>query len=129
MHERKVGRHADASRTIQAGNPRSHGGDAASETAGIAGASRQALVEIVPSLGVDHGPNDGELVHHLGHARHVLTDLDAWYVGAYGLKFAPNAGWGVGLQVHHVVMWRPAGKEHVDDRLVRTSNARNPFGA
>ena len=67
----------------------------------------------------DDGPDDRRLVHHLRDPREDLADLDAGDVGGDRLELAPDLGGGLGLDVPHVLVRRPAAEEDVDHRLVR----------
>jgi len=59
----------------------------------------------------------------------MLADVDAGDGGADRVEFAANPGGGVGLQIDHVLVRRPAGQEDHDDRLVRAGDARLGLGA
>ena len=58
-----------------------------------------------------------------GQARQVLADVDAGDVGPDRLELAADLDRGVRLEVHHVLVRRPAGQEDHDDGLVRAADA------
>ena len=82
-----------------------------------------ALLGIVSAGGTNDGANDGELVHHLRHARKQLANSSARDVGRDFPELAANLPGRIGLHVPHVLMRRSTGKKDIDDGLVR------PFGA
>ena len=59
--------------------------------------------------------------------REQFADFDARHVRLDRLELAADLGRGVGLQVPHVLMRRAAGQEDIDDRLVRSADARLSF--
>ena len=97
-------------------------GDAGGDVAGgdVAGV---ALGGIVPGLRADEGADDGEFVHHLGHAREELADFDAGDVGADGLVRPGDLAGGIGLEVKHVLVRRAADEVDEDDGFVGAANA------
>ncbi len=88
----------------------------------------QALDCVVSSTGPDHRADDGKLVHHTSHFGEKFSNLDAWDLGGYGVKFATNTGGSFGFNVPHVLVWRAASKENHDDRLVFELFRRGCFG-
>lgn len=80
--------------------------------------SGQALVKIVSALGVHHGADDGELVHHTGHSRELFANLNTGNVGRDGFEFPAYVRRGVRFHVEHVLMRGTTGEQDVDDRLV-----------
>ena len=61
--------------------------------------------------------------------REQLADLDAGHVGLDRLELAADLARGVGLEVPHVLVRRPAGQVDVDDRLVLRAAALVGLGA
>ncbi len=82
-----------------------------------------ALPCIVSAIGANHRANDGELVHHLRHARKQLANSSARDVGRDFLELTANLLGRIGLHIPHVLMRGSARKKDIDDGLVR------PFGA
>ena len=60
---------------------------------------------------------DGVLVGELGNLRQVLADLDAGHAGGDRLVWPADFLGGVGLQVEHVDVRRPAFEEQENARL------------
>ena len=119
IQERGVGRHAGCGGAFQLRDERAQRRPPAGRLGVPALPSRHALVGVVLVVRVHDGADDGELVHHPGHAGEMLADPDAGDVRPDGPKFAPNLGGRLGLEVEHVEVRRAAAKEDVDDGLVR----------
>jgi hypothetical protein len=83
-----------------------------------------ALDRIVTGLRTDERADDGELVHHLRHAREEFADLDAIHIRADGLVRSGDLARCIWLQIKHVLMRRSADEIDQDDRLVRVADAR-----
>jgi len=109
-------------RAFEFGEDRADAGPAAGRFVFLR-APGHALVGVVRAGGPYDGADDGELVHHLGHAREQFANLGAGDVGGDGLELASNLARCIHLQVPHVLMRRAAGKEQVDNRLVRGADA------
>ena len=86
--------------------------------------SRLALKSVVVIDRADQRADQHELVHQAGRAREQLGNLDSGHVRRDWLHHATNLARRVELQIEHVLMRRPARQEDVDDRLVRTPDAR-----
>ena len=63
-------------------------------------------------------PDEDKLVGHAGDARKHLADVDAGNVSMNWVEFAANLTRSINFDVPHVLMWRPAGQEDVDDSLM-----------
>ena len=68
-----------------------------------------------------HGPDDRQFIHHPRHARHKLADLDTGHVGSDRAELTTNFRRRLGLEIEHVLVWRPSRQEDHDDRLFRES--------
>ena len=88
----------------------------------------EALVKIVTALGVHHGADDGELVHHAGHSRKLFANLNPRDVGRDGIEFPAYVRRGVWFQVEHVLMGGAAREQDVDDRLVGATGSGTVLG-
>ena len=85
--------------------------------------ARHALEIAVIVPRADHRADRNELVHHFGHERQMLANLDAGNVRLDRLELSANLRRRIHLDVEHVLMWRPAGQVDHDDRLVRSPDA------
>jgi hypothetical protein len=89
-----------------------------------------ALDGVVPAAGADDGADEDALVGDSGDLRERLANLDASDLGRDRLELAADLLRGVGLEVPHILVGRPAAEEDVDDRFVRgTRDAARLFGA
>src|ERR1700722_15070461 len=78
----------------------------------------------------DDGADDGTLVHARSDLRKHLANLDAGDLGGDRFELAANLGWGLGLDLPHVLVGRAAAQEDVDDRFVPARRgAGASFGA
>ena len=112
-------RHRRIDRSFQ---PRQNGADArptpllATFEFGITG---RALHRRVLAPSADHRADDRILVGHLRQARHMFANFDAGHIGRDRLELAAHFRRSVGLEVEHVLVRRPAGEEHHNDRFMR----------
>ena len=68
--------------------------------------------------GAHHRADDGKFVHHRGHLWEQFADFNTGNVRLNGIKFAPNLGRSLSLQIPHILMWRSTRKKDHDDRLM-----------
>ncbi len=87
------------------------------------GPSGHALVGAVGPFRVANGTDDGKLVPELGEAWKELADFHARDVGRDGAELPAYLARCVRLEVEGIEVGRPAGKEDVDNGLVRTAHA------
>ena len=114
-----VRRHRGIDRPKQFRQRRPHGGPTTLRLRTAKVASRATLERIVPTFGADQRANDRKLVHHGGHARHHLADLDTGHIRVDGIELAANFRRRIGFQIEHILMRRSAGQEDHDHRFVR----------
>ena len=72
---------------------------------------------------VANGTDDGKLVPELGEAWKELADFHARDVGRDGAELPAYLARCVRLEIEGIEVGGPAGKEDVDDRLVRAAHA------
>jgi hypothetical protein len=70
----------------------------------------------------------GEPVHDLRDLRQMFTDLNSGNGGGDRFEFAANLGWGIHLQIEHVLMGRPTRQEDHDNGFVGLSDPGFGFG-
>ena len=112
-------RHRRIGRPLQLGDRRAELRPAAGRRRLLRVVAVEDLDGVVVGLVADQRADDDELVHHPRQPRERLADLDA---GDVGRDRPPRPGdllRGVGLEVEHVLVRRPADQVDQDDRLVR----------
>ena len=76
---------------------------------------------------IGDGSNRDQLIHHRGHARQVLADLDARNVRFDGFKFAADFRRCIQFDIEHVLVRGASRQINHDDRLLGLANARLGF--